>query len=279
MERKIAIQGYQGAFHEIAARSFFEDSEVSILPLDTFNQVIEESESKRHCDLGIMAIENTISGSLLSNYDLINNSSLKITGEVFLRIKQNLLTLPGVQMEDLTEVHSHPIAIAQCRKFFKQYPHIKLIENIDTALSAKLISEKGWRHAGSIASSLAAEIYGLHMLKPSIETNKKNFTRFLILEKNGKDITLDNEKISVCFTVSHETGSLHKVLSLLAFHEANLTKIQSVPLLGKPFEYLFFVDFIQESKERRSITVDSLKPFTGLFNVLGVYEKGKYHDH
>ena len=279
MDKKIAIQGYHGAFHEIAARSYFDEDNISILALDTFEEVVQNSQSKDFCDLGIMAIENTISGSLLSNYNLINSSTLKITGELFLRIKQNLLAMPGVSMEDLTEVHSHPIAIAQCRLFFSKYPKIKLVENIDTALSAKLISDNKWTHAGAIASSLAAEIYELNIIAPSIETNKKNFTRFLILEKNGDSIHYEKEKVSICFTVPHATGSLHKVLSLLAFHDANLTKIQSVPLLGKPFEYLFFVDYIQNERSKRHITMESIKPFTGFFNVLGVYKKGNYHDN
>ena len=279
MDRKIAIQGYEGAFHEIAARCYFEGEELSVLALDTFDQVIKEAELQADCTMGIMAIENTISGSLLSNYNLINNSNLQITGEVFLRIKQNLLTLPGVNIDNLTEVHSHPIAIAQCREFFTRYPHIKLVENIDTAFSAKMIAEKKWEHAGAIASSLASEIYGLHILEASIETNKKNFTRFLLLENDTDVLQDEEEKVSICFTVSHKTGSLHKVLSILAFHDANLTKIQSVPLLGKPFEYLFFVDYIQESVERRIMTFESLIPFTGNLNVLGVYPKGKYYDH
>lgn len=272
--KKIVIQGYPGAFHEIAARTFFPHEEVEIVPCDTFEEVVTRAEQRQGCDLGIMAIENTISGSLLSNYNLLNNSKLKIIGEVYLRIHQNLMALPGVRLQDLTEVYSHPIAIAQCREFFESQPQIKLVEHIDTALSAKLVRDNNWRHIGAIASTLAADKYGLKVLKHSIETNKKNFTRFLVVESNGHPPDFDQNKVSMVFSVSHEIGSLHKVLSILAFHDANLSKIQSVPILGKPFEYLFFVDFVLEKTERLKILLESIRPFTGRMKILGIYPKG-----
>lgn len=272
--KKIAIQGYPGAFHEIAARTFFSGEEVEVVACDTFDEVVSRAENHLGCDLGIMAIENTISGSLLGNYKLLNTSKLKIIGEVYLRIHQNLMAMPGVRFQDLNEVYSHPIAIAQCREFFEAYPQIKLVEHIDTALSAKLVSEHRWKNTGAIASTLAAEKYGLKIIKHSIETNKKNFTRFLILESNGHPPEYDQNKVSMVFSVSHEIGSLHKVLSILAFHNANLSKIQSVPILGKPFEYMFFADFTLEGTERMKVLLDSIRPFTGRLKILGIYPKG-----
>lgn len=272
--KKIAIQGYPGAFHEIAAKTFYPDEVVEVVACDTFEEVVNRAENREGCDLGIMAIENTISGSLLSNYKLLHTSKLKIIGEVYLRIHQNLMAMPGVRLQDLTEVYSHPIAIAQCREFFEHHGHIKLVEHIDTALSAKLVSEHKWKHTGAIASSLAAEKYGLKILKHSIETNKRNFTRFLVVENNGHPPEYDQNKVSMVFSVSHEIGSLHKVLSILAFHHANLSKIQSVPIVGKPFEYMFFVDFTLEGTERMKVLLDSIRPFTSRLKILGIYPKG-----
>ncbi len=275
--KRIIIQGYPGAFHEIAARRFFKDTELEIVAADTFEEVVSKASTLNGCEYGIMAIENSISGSLLSNYKLLYNSNLQVIGEVFLRIEQNLLVNPGCKLDDLTEVYSHPIAFAQCRNFFDNNPHLKLIENIDTALSAKLIAEKKLTHAGAIASTLAAEMYGLENIAPSIETNKQNFTRFLILENNDDHSNTKRNKVSLCFSVSHEIGSLHKVLSILAFHNANLTKIQSVPLIGKPFEYLFFADFILDDTSSFDIVITSIRPFTGRLKILGNYQKGEYY--
>ncbi|HPG08647.1 MAG TPA: prephenate dehydratase [Saprospiraceae bacterium] len=275
--KRVSIQGYPGAFHEIAARTYYPAEQIQVIPCDTFEEVVERTESHEDCDIGMMAIENTISGSLLSNYMLLYTSKLNIIGEVYLRIKQNLLTLPGVKTEDLKEVYSHPIAIAQCREFFESLPNIKIIEHIDTALSARMVKEWGKPEVGAIASTLAADMYGLNILKRSIETNKQNYTRFLVLDRKPRKQEFLYNKISICFTVSHEIGSLHKVLSILAFHHANLTKIQSVPLLGKPFEYLFFADFILEDRNHMKYALDSIKPFTGRMKILGNYPKGAYY--
>jgi prephenate dehydratase len=277
-EINIAIQGYKGAFHEIAARSFYLNNGISVIELNTFQEVIDHASTEAKCDIGIMAIENTISGSILQNYQLINSSKLSIVGEVYLRIRQNLLTLPNVAISDLKEVYSHPIAIAQCRNFFMQYPHIKLIETVDTALSAKQIKENNQKEAGAIASTLAAKLYNLNILEASIETNKENYTRFLILNKSATPNLHFEKKVSICFSVSHEIGSLHKVMSILAFHNSNLTKIQSVPLVGKPFEYLFFVDFIVPEAEKINLILDAVKPFTGYLKILGVYQNGSHYE-
>ncbi|MCB0638504.1 MAG: prephenate dehydratase, partial [Lewinella sp.] len=240
---RVGIQGYAGAFHELAARRFFGDRPVDIVPAHTFDQLVTALEKGATTDAGLMAIENTLAGTLLANYLLLTESSLAITGEVFLHIQQNLLVQPGVRIEELEEVHSHPIAIAQCREFFDQYPHIQLVETADTALSAREVSEKGWRHVGAIASTLAAELYKLEILAESIETNKQNHTRFLVLRRSNQTLFSQGaDKVSLSFTVDHTVGSLYKVLAVLAAYNVNLTKIQSAPIIGHPWEYQFFVD-------------------------------------
>ena len=277
---RIAIQGYPGAFHEIAARFLFEDEDIDVQPAHTFEDLFEMVEIGEQADYGLMAIENTLAGSLMENYRLLNNSNLSVIGEVYLRIKQNLLVLPGTRIEDLTEVHSHPIAIAQCREFFKKHPHIRLVETVDTALSAKLVRDQELKHVGAIASTLAADMYGLEVLAASIETNKKNHTRFLLLKKGLVDEQLleDADKVSLCFSVDHEVGSLYKVLAVLAAYQVNLTKIQSAPIIGKPWEYMFFLDFVTEGKLGFQQAIDAIRPLTHVLNIFGIYRKGNHFE-
>lgn len=276
---RVVIQGYPGAFHEMAARLYFQHQSVEIVPADTFEDVVEMAEQTKDADLGIMAIENTVAGSLMFNYDLLQQSKLKIIGEVYLRIKQNLMVLPGVKIEELQEIHSHYMALAQCRAYLKQYPHIKLVETKDTALSAKEIRDKQWTHIGAIASTLAAELYGLEIIGESIETNKKNFTRFLILQPSNTVVPQEGaEKVSMVFSVDHEVGSLYKVLTVLAAYNVNLTKIQSTPILGKPWEYQFFVDFVVEGKLGYQQAINAILPITHDLKIMGVYDKGIQHE-
>ncbi|RME94753.1 MAG: prephenate dehydratase [Bacteroidetes bacterium] len=274
--RRVAIQGYAGAFHELAARRFFTDKPLTVVPAHTFQDVVEAVESGETADAGLMAIENTLAGSLMANYQLLLDSNLMITGEVFLRIEQNLLSLPGVTMADLREVHSHPVAIAQCRPFFRNYPHIQLVETVDTALSARQVREQGWSHVGAIASDLAADLYGLQFLARGIETNKQNHTRFLVLEQRHWDkIRPDANKISVSFAVDHTVGSLYKVLAVLAAYNVNLSKIQSAPIIGHPWEYRFFVDFEVHGDLSWSQAVEAIRPITRDLKVLGAYRAGE----
>ncbi|MFT6319729.1 MAG: prephenate dehydratase [Granulosicoccus sp.] len=276
---RIAIQGVPGAFHHIAARRFFNDKNLEIIPADTFEELMVKAEDKLQTDRALMAIENTIAGSILNNYQLLNHSNLHIVGEVYLRIQQNLMVFPGVKIEDLTEVYSHPVAIAQCHKFFQQYPHVKLIESEDTALSAKRVRDGQLKNTGAIASSLAAEMYDLEMIGKSIETYKKNYTRFLVLDRAENPMNNEFDKVSLCFTLPHEVGSLHQVLAALALCKTNLTKIQSAPLLDSEFEYLFFVDFLlDENKDFESI-INVIKKHTLELRILGTYNKGKKHEH
>lgn len=272
---RVGIQGYSGAFHEIATRQFFPNHELEIVAAHTFEDLIEALQEGTTMDVGLMAIENTLAGSLMSNYRLLLNSEVTIVGEVFLRIEQNLLTLPGVKIEDLEEVHSHPVAIAQCRKFFQQYPHIQLVETVDTALSAREVKENNWHNTGAIASSLAADLYGLEVLAAGIETNKQNHTRFLVLRANDHaETTATANKVSVSFTVDHTAGSLYKVLAVLSAYNVNLTKIQSAPIIGKPWEYLFFVDFVIEGDMRWEQAIEAIVPITRELHVLGAYPQG-----
>jgi prephenate dehydratase len=277
---KIAIQGVQGAFHEIAARYFHTADDIEIVPADTFDILIQKVESGE-ADAAVMAIENTIAGSILRNYNLLNNSNLRIKGEVFLRIKQNLMALNGVKIEDLKEVHSHPIALQQCVDFFEKYPHIRLVEAHDTALVAREIKEKKLKKIGAIASELAAEIYGMNILAPAIETYKKNYTRFLYISKEDKifdTYTPQFDKVSVVFSTNHTVGSLHKALDALSKYNCNLTKIQSAPIMDKPWEYMFFVDFTIGNYSDYPKAMLELLRVAAEVKVLGEYKSGEYHE-
>ena len=277
--KRIVIQGCRGAFHEIAARHYYGQDPLDIVPAHTFDELVEKAEAGTDADSGIMAIENTIAGSLMFNYSLLQRSKLNISGEVYLRIQQNLLTLPGAKVEQLKEVYSHPIAIQQCLEFFKQYPHIHLIESEDTAMSARYIQEEQREDIGAIASTLAADLYGLSLMAEGIETNKQNYTRFLILDHESPDAVATLNKVSVCFATPHQVGSLHKVLAMLAEQGANLTKIQSAPILGQPWHYFFFVDFVCLSTKSPLTVIDSIRPLTENLQVLGIYKKGEYYEN
>ncbi len=276
---RVGIQGVAGAFHDIAARYCFQGRPLEIIPAHTFEELVQMVEGQEKADVGLMAIENTLAGSLMHNYTLLHRSELSITGEVFLRIKQNLMALPGVQIEQLKEVHSHPIAIAQCREFFAQYPDIRLVETEDTALSALRIQEQGLQEVGAIASTLAADIYGMNILAAGIETNKKNHTRFLVLEEGEVAVEAELEKVSLCFATDHEVGSLYKVLAVLAAYNVNLTKIQSTPIIGHPWEYQFYVDFVTEGKVGHQQAIEAIRPLTRNLRVLGVYACGEHYDY
>lgn len=273
--KTISIQGFPGAFHHIAAANY-EGSPVDVVGRHTFDEVIEDVLHNDAIDYGMMAIENSIAGSLLRNYSLIQNSAVQIVGETYLRIKQNLLALPGVRIEDLKEVHSHPIALAQCEEFFSVYPHIQLVSTYDTAESAYDISQNGSTEIGAIASSLAGEMYHLHTLAEGIETNKQNYTRFLVLDDNIPEQEFN--KISISFRVSHAIGSLYKALENLSLNKCNLTKIQSVPILGEPWQYLFFADFVLAEPERLSEIIEELSDYARGVRVLGKYKEGQHYE-
>jgi prephenate dehydratase len=274
--KRVAIQGGFGAFHEIAAKHYFQNDNIEIIPANTFKDLFK-SLKMNHADLGIMAIENSLAGSILPNYGLLQGSNMKIIGEIYLRIKQNLVALPGQTIDDIKEVYSHPMAILQCQIFFDNYPHIKLIDSIDTALSAKDIRDKNLKGVAAIASLMAAEKYKLQIIQESIEANKMNYTRFLILaDTKGHQHRPDAlvNKASISFDLAHEIGSLSKILSILSYYNINLTKIQSMPIMGKDWEYQFYVDvtFLDYKIYRQSL--DAIRHFTSDLNILGEYAKG-----
>lgn len=276
---RVGIQGFPGAFHEIAARLCFEGRPIDIVPCLTFEELVEKLEAGEEMDAALMAIENSLAGSLMANYKLLDQANLMAVGEVYLRVKQNLMVLPGVKIEDLTEVHSHPVAIEQCLEFFRQYPHIQLIRTEDTALSARNIREKGLTTVGAIASTLAADLYEMEILAESIETNKKNYTRFLVLQRADQAITdPDADKVSISFGVSHTVGSLHKVLAILSAYNFNMSKIQSAPIIGQPWEYRLFIDYVAEGHVSVDQAYEALRPVTHNLKLLGAYKQGTLYD-
>ncbi|MFK8163626.1 MAG: prephenate dehydratase [Lewinella sp.] len=270
---KVSIQGYAGAFHEAAARAHFTDQEVITVPAHTFSDVVAQVESGQS-DVGLMAIENTLAGSLMENYDLLQVADLRITAEVYLRIRLNLMALPGTKISELREVYSHPVALMQCREFFKAWPQIKVIKAVDTALSAREVMEKQEVSRGAIASSAAAALYGLDILAPGIETNKLNHTRFLVLERGRDHLADSGNKVSLSFSTNHESGSLYKVLMVLAAYQINLTKIQSKPIVGRPWQYRFHVDFLLEGEVPLEQALDAIRPICSELRILGVYDEG-----
>ena len=273
--KKVAIQGVSGAFHEIAARQYFEGEDIEILPCSTFKDLFK-ALAEDNTLLGIVAIENTIAGSLLQNHNLLRESGCMIVGEHKLRIEHNLVALPGQKLEELEEVYSHPIALMQCEDFLDEHNYMKAIESEDTALSAKEINDKKLTKRAAICSSLAAEKYGLEIMAKGIETNKRNFTRFLIIaeptlaEKMTNGTLLD--KSSLVFTLPHEEGSLAKVLSILSFYHVNLTKIQSLPIIGSEWEYQFYINLTFDDYTRYRQSLDAIRPLTKDFQLLGEYK-------
>jgi prephenate dehydratase len=272
--KTVAIQGVHGAFHEIAAQSFF-DENIEVKACDTFDDVINRI-LKNEVEFGVMAIENTVAGSLMPNYGLLRENSVKIIGEQYIRIKQNLMVLPGQTINDIREVHSHYMAIAQCRKFFDKHPEITLVESVDTALSAKKIHDEKLKGTGAIAGDLAAQLYGLEIIAPGIETNKRNYTRFLILthQDNQNELPKLLNKASLCFSLPHKKGSLSKVLSIFTFYDLDLTKIQSMPIVGLEFQYFFYVDLTFEDFELYRQSLQAIAPLTRDMQVLGEYTYG-----
>lgn len=282
-ERKkisVAIQGVGGSFHEIAAVEYFHGREIFCVPCETFGDLFTVlAEGK--ADYGIVAFENSVAGSILQNYELLRRSHLAVSGEICLRVVQNLVALPGQRLSDISEIHSHPMAIQQCSVFINEMREkgVKVVEATDTALSARLISEERHLGAGAIASSSAAGMYSLSILRKEIEDDSNNFTRFLIISGKGNGIA-DNDpatsadKAMVCFSLPHKVGSLSQVLSVLAFYQISLTKIQSMPILGRPWEYLFHIDLIYNNYNRYRLALDAIRPLTEGLEVVGEFRHG-----
>lgn len=272
---KVAIQGIDGCYHHAAAKEYFTDTVIATLPCLSFQAMFEAMASDASL-IGIMAIENTIAGSLLANHELLRQSNLTVVGEHKMRISHVLAALPGQSAEEITEVHSHPMALMQCEQYLRQHPGMKMIERFDTAGSAEEIARRQLRGHAAICGRHAAETYGLDILQSGIETNKRNFTRFLVIadplvagEMKPREESLD--KASVVFTLPHTRGALSKVLTIFSFYDMNLSKIQSLPIVGREWEYRFYVDLTFDSYVRYRQALDAARPLTSEFRILGEY--------
>lgn len=275
--KKVAIQGGLGAYHGIAAENYFGEK-VEIVPCSTFKDIFTSIENDPEI-IGIMAIENTIAGSLLPNYDLLKNSEFPIAGEYKQRISHCLAVLPGQTIHDIREIQSHPIALMQCKEFMNKLPNIRIVEHEDTALAARDIAKNQTKGIAAICSTKAAEIYGLEILAKGIETNTHNFTRFLVFAQPWLVDTLQKDEVvnkaSIVFTTSHTEGSLSHVLSVFSFYNINLTKIQSLPIIGHEWEYQFYVDLKFSDKSRFRQSLNAIKPLINELQILGEYVDGR----
>jgi prephenate dehydratase len=271
--QRVAIQGYEGSFHQEAVRLFFGDK-TNILACARFQDVVKSAADPSLCDAAVMAIENSIVGSILPNYSLLRSSELVIAGEIYLQIRQNLIVNPGISLKDIKEVHSHPMAILQCMDYLNQYDW-KLIETEDTALSAKHIHQRKSKHIAGIGSSLAAKLFDLNIIAQDIHTMKNNYTRFLVLLRKENAMAVDEaNKASVTFHTDHSRGSLAKVLTLIADAGINLSKLQSYPIPGSDWKYSFHADMEFENEAQFENVIEIMRPAISDLKVYGVYRSG-----
>lgn len=265
---KVAIQGVKGSYHHQVADLLY--GEVELLECSTFDQ-LALAVAQETVDKAVMAIGNSIAGSILPNYTLISENNLFITGEVYLNIDHQLMALKGQQLSDIVEVHSHPMALLQCKPFFRDYPDIKLVETDDTAAAAQRIQSEGKKGIAAIASSIAAQIYGLDIISSDIQESKNNATRFVVLEKNEEHDEEPN-KATINFVSSHEKGTLARILTIFGAQHINLTKIQSIPIVDKPFLYSFVADLEFDAIEKFLIAKRQIQPYIKELTVLGIYK-------
>ena len=274
--KKIAIQGLLGSFHDIAAHQYFKTEQIELICCSTFEQVFENIHRDKTV-IGLIAIENTIAGSLLHNYELLRDSGTSVVGEHKLHISHCICCLPEDDWSTITEVHSHPVALMQCRQYLSQHPQLKAVEAEDTAGSAQYIKENGCRGWAAICNREAAKMHGMKILDDNIEDNKHNFTRFLVVCQPEIADTLrpieKTDKSSLVFSLPHEEGSLSQVLSILSFYKINMTKIQSLPIIGREWEYMFYIDVTYDSLTRYRQSIDAIKPLTRELKILGEYEQ------
>lgn len=276
---KVTIQGVAGCFHDAAAREYFAGQDIETVPFDTFHDMFDALEGDASL-VGIVAIENTIAGSLLQNHEMLRRSKLRIIGEHKKRISHVLAALPGQSIDELSEVNSHPMALMQCEQYLRRHPNLKMIERFDTAGSAKEIAEQHLTGHAAVCGDYAARLYGLEILESGIETNRRNFTRFLIVANpllaseigpSEKEVN----KASIVFTLPHTGGALSKVLTILSFYDMNLSKIQSMPIIGREWEYRFYVDLTFGSIVRYHQAIDAVRPLTNELMTLGEYAEFK----
>lgn len=273
---KIAIQGIEGSFHDEAVQRLFPDQMIELVMCDSFDGVTE-SVKKRKADFGVLAIENTIAGSILPNYNLVEAGDFEIIDEVFLNIQMYLMALESESIIDIFEVHSHPVALLQCRDYLRKFPpQFKIIEGKDTASEAKRIRENNLQGVAAIAGKQVAERFGLKILDSNIQDMKENQTRFVLIGKRGATASRKTpNKATIKFQLGHEVGTLSKALQIMAAHDINLTKIQSLPVLGTPWRYAFFIDVTFEDPAQFYSAVEELNPYVKNFKVLGAYTQNK----
>jgi prephenate dehydratase len=269
--KKILIQGIEGSNHDLAVREYFGEDSAAIIPCLSFRELFSQLRADPQL-LGMVAMENTLAGSLLPNYNLLQKSGLKIIGEHKMRISHHLMALPGQRLEQIHEVHSHPMALAQCEDFLANHPNIRQVADDDTAQSAKEIAGRKLSGRAAVAGSLAASLFGLEILASGIESNAHNLTRFLLIGHEQPDeMAVRANKSSLVFTLPHQSGSLSQVLSVIAFYGINLTKIQSMPIVGREWQYLFYTDFTFDDFARYRQALDAIRPLCQNLDVLGEY--------
>ncbi len=274
MKLKIAIQGIRGSNHHQVAEEFF-GQDIELVECLSFHELVDVLLSKK-ADKGVMAIENSIAGSILPNYSLVYQNSLHIIGEHYLNIHHNLMVLNGQNISEIKEVRSHPMALLQCREYLKTQPHIKMVEDVDTAETAKRIQDNGLIGIAAIAPKAAAELYGLDIIAPEIQTIKNNATRFIVIKTKNKDLPKEEiNKASIRFITDHKRGSLATVLNVMSDCNLNLTKIQSLPIIETPWKYAFFVDVTFEDYEHFAKAKSLLAIMSEDFKVLGEYKNGR----
>lgn len=278
MDLRVAIQGVAGCFHDAAAREYFEGQDIETVPCETFNEMFNLLKSDASM-LGILAIENTIAGSLLQNHELLRQSNMTIVGEYKKYISHSIAALPGQSIDDIAEVNSHPMALRQCEQYLQLHPKMKMVETYDTAGSAKMIAENNLVGHAAICGRYAAELYGLNVLEDDIQTNKRNFTRFLVVTDSCNATEFKNpkavDKASIAFTLPHSQGSLSAVLVIFSFYGMNLTKIQSLPIIGREWEYRFYVNLTFNDYTRYRQSIDAVRPLISDFKILGEYAEYK----
>ncbi|MDE6479390.1 MAG: prephenate dehydratase [Muribaculaceae bacterium] len=273
--KKIGIQGIPGCFHDIAAHEWFSEEEIETTGFASFDDMFSALDADSEM-MAAVAIENTIAGALLQNFEYIRKSGRKVIGECKIRVSHSLCALPGTKISELKEVRSHYMALLQCRQYLSHHPHINKVEDFDTAGCAKKVAEGRMTATAAIAPAYAARLYGLDILAEGIEDDNRNFTRFLIIGQSDSPTPQDADKISLAFTVPHEKGALSKVLTILTFYDINLTMLQSMPVVGHEWEYRFYADLTFDDRERCEQALAAVKPLTSDFRILGIYRSAKY---
>lgn len=269
--QQVLIQGIEGSNHDLAVQEYFGKAKAESMPCFSFKELFSRLTENKEL-LGMVAMENTLAGSLLPNYNLLRKSGLRILGEHKMRISHHLMALPGQLIEDIFEVHSHPMALAQCEDFLSAHPHMRQLAAEDTSLSAQIIAKQQKKGMAAIASTLAASCFGLEIIASEIESNPHNFTRFLLIGHHINQLPMiQPNKSSLVFTLPHESGSLSRVLSVIAFYGVNLTKIQSLPIVGKEWEYQFYADLGFDNHARYLQALDAIRPLCQNLEVLGEY--------